>query len=80
MAKVHDIRGNYGAIEGTSTYDAYVSCSDMDTHWALQNLLPGIDNGRLDEEFGGTFRLYYEDRDSNPSKLAYSINMYQPNG
>ena len=77
MKKANDAKGNYGTIEGTLTYDAYVSCSDMDTHWALQNLLPGIDNGRLDEEFGGEFRLYYEDRDSDPSKLANSLDMSQ---
>ena len=68
MAKANDVRGNYGAIEDAPTYDAYVSCNDKDTPWALQHLLPGIDNGRLDEEFGGNFKLYYEDRDSDPGK------------
>ena len=73
-AKAADKRGNYGAIENNQDlYDAYVSCSEQDTPWALRNLLPGIDNGRLEEEFGGNFRLYYEDRDSDPGKLTFLL-------
>ena len=68
---VRNIRGvrsnrNYGAINGDQRrYDAYVSCSEHDKPWALQHLLPGIDDGQLNDDnpFGGQFKLYYDDRD-----------------
>ena len=67
-AKAADGRGDYGAIQDQEMFDAYVSCSEYDREWALENLLPGIDNGQLDEDhkFLGEFRLYYEDRDAEP--------------
>ena len=69
-AKAADGRGNYGAIQDQEMFDAYVSCSEYEKEWALANLLPGIDNGELNEnqKFMGEFRLYYEDRDAEPGK------------
>ena len=73
--KAADGRGNYGAIPDQETFDAYVSCSEYDTDWALANLLPGIDNGELNEDnkFNGVFRLYYEDRDATPGKQVMCL-------
>ena len=75
---VRNIRGenqyrNYGTINDDGTrYDAYVSCSEYDKPWALQRLLPGIDNGQLNDDtpFGGDFKLYYDDRDSEAGMYA----------
>ena len=70
-AKAADGRGHYGAIENDQEiFDAYVSCSEPDRDWALHNLLPGIDRGKLDDDnvFGGDFHLYYEDRDAEAGK------------
>lgn len=64
-----DGRGNYGAIEyGEETYDAYISCAEEDKLWVKEHLLPGIDNGQINEQlkFGGDHQLYFEDRDSDP--------------
>ena len=58
---------NYGAIrDGEMQFDAYISCSEHDNPWVLHHLLPGIDNGQLNDDtpFGGEFRLYYDERDS----------------
>ena len=76
-AKTAVKRGNYGAIENDQElYDAYVSCNEQDTPWALHHLLPGVDNGRLEKDFGGNFRLYYEDRDSEPGNLPNILTQY----
>ena len=68
---------NYGAINDDGHqdyYDAYISCSDRDYDWALHHLLPGIDNGRYDDDmFGGDFKLYFDPRDKEPGKV------YTPN-
>ena len=69
---------NYGAINDDGCqdyYDAYISCSDRDYDWALHNLLPGIDNGRYDNEmFGGDSKLYFDPRDKEPGKGYTPIN------
>ena len=65
---------NYGAIgEEADLFDAYISCSEHDKPWVLQNLLPGIDKVQLDDDnpFGGDFRLYYDDRDSEPGEQYF---------
>ena len=60
---------NYGAInENMDLSDAYISCSEQDKPWVLQHLLPGIDN---DGTFGGQFKLYFDDRDSEPGKCLF---------
>ena len=80
---LRDVRGqarhpNYGAINDDGRqdyYDAYISCSDRDYDWALHNLLPGIDNGRYDDEmFGGDFKLYFDPRDKEPGKVFTTKN------
>ena len=64
-------RTNYGSINDDNdqvVYDAYISCSEYDNDWVLQHLLPGIDDGRYDDEnlFGGEFKLYHDPRDFDP--------------
>ena len=80
---LRDVRGqaqhpNYGAINDDGRqdyYDAYISCSDRDYDWALHNLLPGIDNGRYDDNmFGGDFKLYFDPRDKEPGKVFTTKN------
>ena len=64
---------NYGTInDDVSMFDAYVSCSEYDKPWALQRLLPEIDNGQLNDDnpFDGDFKLYYDDRDSEAGMYA----------
>nr|UTM63721.1 Toll-like receptor [Ruditapes philippinarum] len=65
-----DGRGGYGAINNEEGFDAYVSCAEEDKQWVLDNLLPGVDRGKKDDEhvFGGQFCLYFEDRDSEPGR------------
>lgn len=79
--KAADDHGNYGAIDkedDTKTYDAYVSCSPDDSIWVIDNLLPGIDNGQMEEDhrFGGRFSLYLEERDSEPGKYFQTNGHY----
>jgi len=46
-------------------FHAYISHDEEDGPWVLENLLPGIDNGKLgDMDFGGKYSLYYAPRDS----------------
>ena len=80
---LRDVRGqaqhpNYGAINDDGHqdyYDAYISCSDRDYDWTLHNLLPGIDNGRYDDDmFGGDFKLYFDPRDKEPGKVFTTQN------
>ena len=68
----------YEKLSGNSLkYDAYISSSEDDYQWVLTNLLPGIDAGsKDDEEFGGEFRLYFDERDSVPG-LADVHNMIE---
>ena len=57
-----------GKLAQEGQFDAYVSVSEHDKDWALEHLLPGIDNGQRDDDhpFLGRFKLYYEDRDAIP--------------
>ena len=75
---LRDVKGhvqhpNYGAINDNDSqdiYDAYISCSDRDYDWVIHNLLPGIDNGRYDDDmFGGDFKLYFDPRDQEPGNI-----------
>ena len=80
----NDGRGNYGAInENGMVFDAYISCAEDDKVWAIENLLYGIDKGKIDDErpFGGEFSLYFEDRDSEPGNtiIYLSTNGYFEN-
>lgn len=64
-----DGRGGYGAIEpedAVKKFDAYISCAEEDKKWVLTYLLPGVDNGKIDDErvFGGQYSLYFEERDA----------------
>ena len=53
-------------------YDAYISCSDQDYDWVIRHLLPGIDNGRYeDNNFGGDFKLYFDPRDQEPRNVPF---------
>lgn len=66
---------NYGAIGNhQELFDAYISCSDQDKPWVLRHLFPGIDNGQLNDEnrFGGSFKLYFDERDSEAGNLVIS--------
>ena len=67
-------RTHYRAIDCDGDqylYDAYISCSDNDYDWVIHHLLPGVDNGRYDNEtiYGGDFKLYFDPRDFDPGKL-----------
>ena len=72
MLKAHARMGNnYGAInDNQGLYDAYISCSEYDNDWVLHHLLPGIDDGKYDDDtiFGGDFKLYYDPRDFDPGE------------
>ena len=78
--KTHAQRANYGSINDDvdqGLYAAYISCSEYENEWVLQHLLPGIDDGRYDNDaFGGEFKLYHDPRDFDPGKsytCTYSI-------
>ena len=74
----HAQQPNYGTIKEDGRqdhYDAYISCSDRDYDWALHNLLPGIDNGRYDDDmFGGDFKLFFDPRDKEPGNVCILQN------
>ncbi|KAH3792755.1 insulin-like growth factor-binding protein complex acid labile subunit isoform X2 [Dreissena polymorpha] len=77
--RANDGQGNYGAINpDDGVYDAYISCSEDDTDWVRTHLLPVIDNGCLikDEPFGGEFKCYFGERDSQPGSVAVG-QMYE---
>ena len=68
-------RRNYGAIDNhQEPFDAFISCSEHDKPWVLRHLLPGIDNGKLndDNRFGGDFNLYFDERDSEAGNFVIS--------
>ena len=69
----HVQQANYGAINDQGFYDAYISCCDQEYDWVLRHLLPGIDNGRLNDDniFWGDFKLYYDPRDQEPGKTCF---------
>ena len=71
--RAHVQQANYGAINNQGFYDAYISCCDQEYDWVLRHLLPGIDNGRLNDDniFGGDFKLYYDPRDQEPGKTIF---------
>ena len=74
-------RANYGAINDhheEGAYDAYISCSEDDNDWVLHHLLPGIDNGRYDDDniFGGDFKLNYDHRDFYPGNNSSILCLY----
>ncbi|OWF39627.1 Toll-like receptor 3 [Mizuhopecten yessoensis] len=68
--KVQKAPINYEPVPGTgNTFDAYLSCAEDDWGWVLDNILMGIDNGKLmNVDFGGEHKLYFDRRDSEPGK------------
>ena len=72
-----DGHGGYGALVNEGMYDAYISCAENDKKWVLENLLPGVDRGKIDDDnvFGGNFDLYFEDRDAEPGKFVRDVSL-----
>nr|WBP49914.1 Toll-like receptor protein [Mimachlamys nobilis] len=68
--KVRKAPRNYEPVPGTdNSFDAYLSCAEEDWRWVLDNILPGIDNGKLmNVEFGGEYKLYFDHRDGEVGK------------
>ena len=69
---------NYQAVkdeDNEKRFDAYISYAEDDEEWVRENLMPGIDNGKLgDLDFGGKYRLYFADRDCVPGIcLLYNV-------
>ncbi|KAK3579176.1 hypothetical protein CHS0354_022713 [Potamilus streckersoni] len=65
----------YEAVPGEDRkYDAYISYTEEDYQWVIENILKGIDEG-LDnnrQKCGGRFKLYMKHRDSIPGEFAIS--------
>ncbi|KAL3860757.1 hypothetical protein ACJMK2_010830 [Sinanodonta woodiana] len=72
---LRDRHGGYEQVPGDDRkYHAYISYTDEDYHWVIENILKGIDTGldNNEQKCGGRFNLYMKHRDSIPGEYEIS--------